>query len=189
MIRLPLEFRQSYVMSWAVGTVFYAWMLWCLLRKATCKSALYSVPWDHKTAQLDNKLCQSTRGCPWGFLSECGSLSLAVIVGTSALTTAPGTQWVLKVSLRNNWVDSVFCFRLEARCYLRVAWRNLNPLCEVEKSFGKSGRVPSTYSSTYRSLLKLLQMGQWLALPPGATHCAPEFEEHGELVRQRGVLG
>ena len=74
--KLPLEFRQSYVMSWAVGTVFYAWMVWCLSRKATCRSALSSVPWDHKTAQLDNKLCQSTRGCPWVFLSECGSPSL-----------------------------------------------------------------------------------------------------------------
>jgi len=59
----------------------------------------------------------------------------------------------------------------------------------VEKSFGKSGRVPSTYGSTYPSLLKLLVIRQWLALPPGATQCAPEFEEHGELVRQRGVLG
>ena len=42
---------------------------------------------------------------------------------------------------------------------------------------------------TYPSVLKLLLIRQWLALPPGATQCAPEFEEHGELVRQRGVLG
>ena len=33
MIILPLEFRQSYVMAWAVGTVFYAWMLWCFIEK------------------------------------------------------------------------------------------------------------------------------------------------------------
>ena len=52
MIRLLLEFHQGYVMSWAMGTVFYAWMLWCLSRKATCKSALCSTPWDHKTVQL-----------------------------------------------------------------------------------------------------------------------------------------
>ena len=78
MIRLPLEFRQSYVMAWVVGTVFYAWMLSYLSRKATCKSALCSVPWDHKTTQLDNKLCQSTRGCPWMSFSECGSPSLTI---------------------------------------------------------------------------------------------------------------
>ena len=76
LIRLPLEFRHSYVMSPAVGTVFYAWMLWCLSRKPTCKSAVCSLPWDHKTAQLDNTLCQSTRGCPWVLLSERGSPSL-----------------------------------------------------------------------------------------------------------------
>ena len=76
MIRLLSEFHQGYVMSWAMGTVFYAWMLWCLSRKATCKSALCSVPWTHKTVQLDNKLCQSIRGCPWVFLSECDSPSL-----------------------------------------------------------------------------------------------------------------
>ena len=33
MIRLPLEFRQSYVMAWVVGTVFYAWMFWCFIEK------------------------------------------------------------------------------------------------------------------------------------------------------------
>ena len=36
-----------------------------LSRKATCKSALCSAPWDHVSAKLDNKICQSTRGCPW----------------------------------------------------------------------------------------------------------------------------
>ena len=93
MIRLPLEFHQSYVMSWVVGTVFYAWMLWCFSRKATCKSALCSVPWDHKTAQLDNKLCQSTRGCPWMSLSERGSLSL---------TPKPLTVWIT-INCRKFW--------------------------------------------------------------------------------------
>ena len=33
MIRLPLEFRQSYVTAWVVGTVFYAWMLWRFIEK------------------------------------------------------------------------------------------------------------------------------------------------------------
>ena len=33
-------------------------------------------PQNYKTTQLDNKLCQSTRGCPWVSFSECGSLSL-----------------------------------------------------------------------------------------------------------------
>ena len=33
-------------------------------------------PENYKTTQLDNKLCQSTRGCPWVSFSECGSPSL-----------------------------------------------------------------------------------------------------------------
>ena len=33
-------------------------------------------PENYKPTQLDNKLCQSTRGCPWVSFSECGSLSL-----------------------------------------------------------------------------------------------------------------
>ena len=33
-------------------------------------------PENYKTTQLDNKLCQSTRGCPQVSFSECGSPSL-----------------------------------------------------------------------------------------------------------------
>ena len=35
-------------------------------------------PENYKTTQLDNKLCQSTRGCPWVSFSECGSPSLTL---------------------------------------------------------------------------------------------------------------
>ena len=35
-------------------------------------------PENYKTAQLDNKLCQSTRGCPRVSFSECGSPSLTL---------------------------------------------------------------------------------------------------------------
>ena len=64
MIRLPLEFRQSYVMAWAVGIVFmlkcfHVYLKWL---RASLSYALF--PENYKTTQLDNKLCQSTRGCP-----------------------------------------------------------------------------------------------------------------------------
>ena len=40
-------------------------------------SLLYALlPETMYLRKLDNKICQSTRGCPWVFLSECGSPSL-----------------------------------------------------------------------------------------------------------------
>lgn len=76
MIRLPLEFRQRYVMAWAVGTVFYAWNFNVYLEWLRASQPYALFPENYKITQLDNKLCQSTRGCPWVFLSECGSPSL-----------------------------------------------------------------------------------------------------------------
>ena len=39
--------------------------------------------------KLDNKICQSTRGCPWVFLSECGSPNLT----TGAQCGAQAADW------------------------------------------------------------------------------------------------
>ena len=78
MIRLPLEFRQRYVMAWAVGTVFYAWNFNVYLEWLRASQPYALFPENYKTTQLDHKLCQSTRGCPWVSFSECGSPSLTI---------------------------------------------------------------------------------------------------------------
>ena len=100
MIRLPLEFRQSYVMAWAVGTVFYAWMLWCFVEKG-CMQVCFMLcslrPYICK--QIDNKICQSTRGCPWVSFSVCGSPSLTnkYILKKISLSTGYNSSLISKL--------------------------------------------------------------------------------------------
>ena len=95
-IRLPLEFRQSYVMAWVVGTVIYAWMLWCFIEKGymqVCFMLCSLRPYICK--KLDNIICQSTRGCPWVSFSECGPSSLT----TGAQRGVRSSRWILNKDL------------------------------------------------------------------------------------------
>ena len=92
MMRLPLEFHQSYVMAWAVGTVFYAWNFNVYLEWLRASQPYALFPENYKTTQLNNKLCQSTRGCPWVSFSECGSPSLT----TGAQCGAQNNRLILK---------------------------------------------------------------------------------------------
>ena len=75
MIRLPLEFRQScYGLGGRNCILCLNALMFIWNGYASQPYALF--PENYKPTQLDNKLCQSTRGCPWVSFSECGSLSL-----------------------------------------------------------------------------------------------------------------
>ena len=60
-------------------------------------------PENYKTTQLDNKLCQSTRGCPWVSFSECGSPSLTPL--SLHLFLSLSSSW-LAYSGRSSVTDS-----------------------------------------------------------------------------------
>ena len=99
-------------MAWVVGTVFYVWMFWCFIKKGyvqVCFMFCFLRPYICK--KLDNKIRQSTRGCPWVSFSECGPLSFtpefeqASGVGDGQGSLACCSPWCRKELDATEWLN------------------------------------------------------------------------------------
>ena len=87
--------------------------------RASLSNALF--PENYKTTQLDNKLCQSTRGCPWMSFSECVLRALQTVVLEKTLESPLDRKEMKPVNPKGNQ-PRMFIGRSDAEAEAPILW-------------------------------------------------------------------